>query len=145
MKHSPQRSTHEKNKVKFLLVMSLVLPAVYFGSVTEAAAYCIYNHTDRTIVVNQTYGGSELRSFSVTIKPGKDACCNWKTSDCNSEGKRTSTVKFNVKHGYKDVPYEEELYICKDFKIKAGGWLTVTGKGNDDPNVETSKCHAHFE
>ena len=100
-----------------------------FLMVEGAEAFCVYNKTNEQISVKQTSGGN----FSQSISPGERECCNWKEKSCNKEGKKDSTVRFDV---YYYVPFENKyrkVYICEDYPIKAGGWLTV----------ENGKCVAH--
>ena len=104
-----------------------------FLAVEGAEAFCVYNKTDTQITVRQTSGHKKTHGFSGTIDPGDNKCCNWQNSDCNKEGKKDSTVRFDV---YYYVPFENKyrkVYSCEDFPIKAGGWLTI----------ENGKCVAH--
>ena len=122
---------------KFNSVVAVLVFAVFavFLAVEGAEAFCIYNNTDAQISVEQTSGHKKTHGFVGRINPGDNKCCNWQNSDCNKEGKKDSTVRFGV--SYKFAGGELPQIICKDFPIKAGGWLTVEGS-----DVKY-KCVAH--
>jgi len=68
-----------------------------------------------------------FKAFRKKIPSGGNGCCNWQNKDCNPQGKRDSTVLFDV-HYLKD---NIRFVICEEFAIQAGGDLTVEGsKGN---------------
>lgn len=67
----------------------------------------------------------KLKGFSGTIKPGDNACCNYKNNDCNKGGKREKMLqaggywvfrdnpKFDrtsKKYGWRNPPYILESY-----------------------------------
>lgn len=116
-----------------LIFMALVLVIVpVFLTVGSAGAFCVYNKTDTMIYVRQTGGqktGFLDRGFQADLNPGGNGCCNWKNKDCNKSGDREGTVTFNA------GPYD--WWICENFPIKAGGWLTVEGAAGN------YKCVAH--
>ncbi len=112
-------------------IFCIVLTASCLLFVTELVSYafCVYNKTDAEIVATESKGGRGLSRFKATIEPGERSCCNWKNRDCNKEGKKDSIVEFEVEYiihlGQDNVTFKT---ICKDFPIKAGGWLEVVGK-----------------
>ena len=118
-----------------LIFAGLVFAALaLFLAVEGAEAFCVYNNMDGVIEVEQTSGHKKTHGFSGTIDPGDNKCCNWQNSDCNKKGKKDSTVRFDVSYssgaaGIRSAP----IFLCEDFPIKAGGWLTV----------ENGKCVAH--
>jgi len=120
------------------IFIGLVFMALTICSVVKGAdAFCVYNETDTAIRVVQSFGSKPLHEFVVVIEPDDDKCCNWKNEDCNTGGDRDSMVAFDV-----DSMSAEGWvtgHICKWFRIKAGGWLTVKGKKGK------YKCVAHFE
>ena len=128
---------------KFNSVVAVLVFAVFavFLAVEGAEAFCVYNNTDTVIYATQTSGGN----FSKSISPGEKECCNWKEISCNGvgsppkRGKRDSTVRFDVDYYTPYSPHYTKENCCKDFPIKAGGWLTVEGSGGN------YKCVAHFE
>jgi len=125
-----------KKKVNLLFAGLVLAGLAVFLAAEGAEAFCVYNNTDIVVEAKQTEGGN----FHKRVGNSKE-CCNWKEKSCNKGGKRDSIVKFDVYYKVSDnriVP--ETVYICKDFPIKAGGWLTVTGKKSDG-----YKCEAHFE
>ena len=121
-----------KRTRKTLAVVGLVLPALYFGTAGEAAAFCIHNWTDTEIAVKQVRGGTSMpfKGFSKSLKPGKKACCNWQTHDCNTKGTRHAKVKFDVWYFFpmgKGADRDGNVDVCTDFEIKANGRLVVHG------------------
>ncbi|OPY72590.1 MAG: hypothetical protein A4E64_02848 [Syntrophorhabdus sp. PtaU1.Bin058] len=114
----------------FAVLVLIILPA--FLTVDSAGAFCVYNKTDTKIYVHQTGGqktGFLDRGFEAELNPGDNGCCNWQDTDCNKSGDREGIVTFNV------GPYT--WWICENFPIKAGGWLTVEGSAGN------YKCVAH--
>jgi len=114
-----------------LVIAGLVLAGLaVFLTVEGAEAFCVYNYTDVSIQVNQTSGYKTGGGFSAEITPiqWQDCCGRWEP--CNEEGKVDSILRFNVEW-YK-TPMRGSLKttetICKDFPIKAGGWLNVKGE-----------------
>ena len=123
-------------KFNSVLVGLVFVVFAVFLMVEGAEAFCVYNNTDIVVEAEQTEGGNFHKRIG-----SNNECCNWKEKSCNKGGKRDSIVKFDVYYKISDhriVP--EKVFICKDFPIKAGGWLTVTGKKSDG-----YKCEAHFE
>jgi len=121
-----------KRTIKMLAVMALALPVLYFGSASEAGAFCIHNWTDTEIAVKQVHGGTSIpfKGFSKTIKAGEKACCNWRTHDCNTKGKEHAKVKFDVWYFFplgKGADQSGNVDACTDFEIKANGRLVVHG------------------
>ena len=108
-----------------LLVGLLLAPA------GPAQAFCIYNHSDTDLYVNEIEGGSFLRHFQNVVEAGGKACCNWKNKDCNEKGKRDSVLKFSACASIDSCP-------CREVEVKAGGWMDINGSGN---NIT---CTAHF-
>ena len=122
---------------KILTVMGLVLPVLYFGSVSDAAAFCIHNWTDTVIGAKQVHGGTDFpfKRFNHHIDPGEKSCCNWDTHDCNTQGGRGATVKFDIWFEY-PVPgapgaNKNFVVICDNFTIKANGKVVVHGHGGE--------------
>ena len=116
----------------FLAVTYLVLFVI---SATGAGAFCVYNKSNQEISVIEESGGKDCWGFcpwQANIKPGEHACCNWKDDKCNKEGKKDSMVSFSVPRAYEDGEY-----YCKSVSVRAGGWLTINGKGD---NIS---CTAH--
>jgi len=105
--------------MKTLLVVMMILGMGLLA--LDAEAFCFYNSTDIVIKVGQTGGGKEYRSFSAEIYRGDKGCCNWTNKDCNTEGKKDSTVVFKVRNR------KNGSFIC-DVTCPAGGWAVVTGK-----------------
>jgi len=118
------------------VLAGLVFVVVTFLVVGSAEAFCVYNNADRVVEVKQTEGGD----FKKRVGSERE-CCNWENKSCNKGGKRDSIIRFDVYYKVSDhriIP--EDVYICKDFPIKAGGWLTVTGNKKDG-----YKCEAHYQ
>ncbi len=113
-------------KIRFFV---LAILAVFLVGTANLSAFCIYNHTDTLIIVDEISGGRVLSHFNEYINPGKKSCCNWKNKGCNKKHKRDSKLKFKVSVGVKTVNGDATAYgdICKNI-IKAGGALVVTGK-----------------
>ena len=105
--------------------------------VEGADAFCVYNKTDIVITVRQTSGHKKTYGFGGDIALGDNKCCNWQNKDCNKEGKKDSTVKFDVNYIVGGAFSPITINICGDVPIKAGGWLTVEGS-----DVKY-KCVAH--
>lgn len=80
-----------------LTVMGLVVPVLYFGAMSDAAAYCIHNSTDTHISVEQMHGGTAtpFKKFKKDIKPGAKSCCNWGTHDCNTKGGKSASATWS--------------------------------------------------
>ena len=114
-------------KVNSVFAVLVFAGFALFLAVEGADAFCVYNDTtDRIIQVEQVSGGKEGKQFKAKLTgTGEKSCCNWQNKDCNKEGKRDSTVTFNVYLG----DYWQKNFICTNFPIKAGGWLTVEGSG----------------
>ena len=145
-----------KHTNKIMTVMGLVLSAIYFGFVTGANAFCVYNDTRaRTLWVLQVQGGSydphpyprmrdeygddriswanEIhfsKQFNVMIKPNSKKCCNWKNSSCNKVGKRTSEVRFLVGNDIERKFDDTRSLSCYSNKIMAGGYLKIKKNPN---------------
>ncbi len=123
-------------KKKLLLIFMGAIVSFAF-SVNTSYAFCVYNKTDKIIYVDESSGGrnSSVSFASGVLQPGEKKCCNWKNKDCNVKGKRDSLVGFDVE--YVDgtpapSPFRPKTYsICKNFKIKAGGALVVSGKNKN--------------
>ena len=122
-------------KVNLIFVGLVFIALTAFLMVDGAEAFCIYNRTnDIVIKVKQTGGGadpSQLVGFKAKINPGEKACCNWKNFDCNTEGKRDSTVAFVITY----ANWENET-IC-GISIPAGGYVEVKGKNG------AYRCEGH--
>jgi len=108
--------------MKTLLVVMMVLGMGFFAVNTEA--FCIYNRSDIKFFIWQAGGGTDVapKQFRVDINPGGKECCNWKNKDCNKEGKRDSTLVFNVE---KKAGDNKNICIVT---IPAGGYVEVKGK-----------------
>jgi hypothetical protein len=122
-----------KKKVSLVFATLVFVMLAAFLAVEGAEAFCIYNKADISIIVDQTSGGD----FRKPISMGDSECCNWQNKSCNEGGKKDSIVKFNVTDMNKGVFFTGG--ICKDFPIKAGGWLTVRGSGGN------YTCEAHYQ
>ena len=110
--------------------------AIFLCLTAEGAdAFCVYNNTDLEFQVQETHGGKKFKEFIKRINPGDHACCNWKNKDCNTKGKKDSTVKFLVAFTQVDM-----INVCVDVPVKAGGWLSVTGN-----KKHGYKCEAYFD
>jgi len=127
---------NKKVQSVFMAVVFAVLTA--FPMVERADAFCVYNNTNGALKVEQTSGGdfsAGATFYSPSIYPGEKKCCNWQTKSCNNEGGRESIVRF-------DAWFEDGVkknYSCRNFPIKAGGWLTVEGTMGGK-----CTCTAHF-
>jgi len=110
-----------KKKVNLVLAGLVLAGLAVFLTVEGAEAFCVYNNTDTLISVYQTGGHKTGRGFHKRIARGENECCNWSAKDCNKEGEKDSIVKFTVSDVNQDLP------ICYNVAIQAGGWLTVEG------------------
>ncbi|MBF2018001.1 MAG: hypothetical protein IGS23_22965 [Rivularia sp. T60_A2020_040] len=63
---------------------------------SPAHAFCIYNKTPFTVDALQWGGETEFKGMKKSIKPGKNACCNWKNKGCNRSKKRDSLLRFKI-------------------------------------------------
>jgi len=125
-----------KKKVNLVIAGLVLAGLAVFLAAEGAEAFCVYNNTDvhdalgisRRPVVEalQKEGGG----FYKRIGSSERGCCNWQEKSCNRGGKIDSIVKIDVYYK-QGMILSETVYICKDFPIQAGGWLTVEGsKGN---------------
>ncbi len=120
------------------LANAIICTAVFFCLITgaKAAAFCVFNHSDKKIQVIQESGGSDCWGFcpwQADIASGDKSCCNWQDSKCNKEGEKDSIVTFSV-----PALYEDNAYYCRSVKVKAGGWLSIHGSG------QNITCVAHY-
>jgi hypothetical protein len=119
-------------KVNLIFAGLVFIALTAFLAVDCAEAFCIYNRTDDIVIkVKQTGGQATFGVFKETINPGEHACCNWKNFDCNTEGKRDSTVAFVITY----ANWENDT-IC-GISIPAGGYVEVKGKNG------VYRCEAH--
>lgn len=70
------------------------------GAALPAQAFCIHNELkDRQVTLQQEehpdYQRNDRR-FKATLKPGANACCEFKNLDCNPNGRQNSLVGFDV-------------------------------------------------
>ncbi len=111
---------------KKLFILTFLM--VFLTGAINLSAFCVYNNSDKLIIVYQVSGGSFFGDFQSELKPGKKACCNWKNKSCNKKKKRSSKVKFKIV--YKKYTSKDSAHlvtICRK-TIKAGGELVVNGK-----------------
>jgi len=120
----------------FSFLLALFIAVLSIAGYTYG--FCVYNKTSVEIEVTQTAGNRTQRGFWARIEPGKHACCNWKNKDCNTGGKRDSIVKFTVtRNDIGGINWYKT--VCRDFPVKAGGWLEVKKVGDN------YFCEAHFK
>jgi hypothetical protein len=141
--------------------MALALAGAMFGlglvSAVPANAFCVYNKTSVDIFFVQQISNSHLnklgKGFANVVKPGKNACCNWKNSDCNPDGKRTSTVEFLTElrpsGGTVNCGVGKSiagLYQTKNpnVPVQAGGWIQVEGNPSFNRNKPRSKSNPQW-
>ena len=114
-----------KGKMNLFLAGLVLTVLGVFLMVEGAEAFCVYNKTDGQIEAVQISGGKFGRSFRQVIAPGDRECCSWKEKSCNKEGKKDSTVTFDV---FYDHPGSQFLsQVCNKFPIRADGQMTVIG------------------
>ncbi|PKN33254.1 MAG: hypothetical protein CVU61_14140 [Deltaproteobacteria bacterium HGW-Deltaproteobacteria-19] len=122
-------------KKKAVLFAVWIVSAIFLCLTAEGAdAFCVYNNTDKEFNAAECHGGKTAKGFEKNLKPGDHACCNWENKDCNEKGKKDSIVAFNVMFTQVDMDN-----ACLDFPVKAGGWLSVSGKNG------RYKCEAYFD
>ncbi len=117
--------------MKRKLILSFI--SILLLASSNLFGFCVYNNTDVDIKAKQVSGGVIFKSFKkeITHYDGYNkACCNWKNHDCNKEGKRDSIVSFDIYRYSQDI-YDHWKIICKDVKIKAGGYIVVEGKNGN--------------
>jgi hypothetical protein len=125
-----------KGKRGFIFPGLVLAAATVFLAAEGAEAFCVYNKTDKKIIVNQIEGQKNNRvRFYNEINSGDNKCCHWSNKDCNRKGKKDSTLKFTVTV-IKDSWHAP--HVCQNFAIKAGGWLTVRGTDGH------YNCEAHY-
>ena len=83
--------------------MSRILPllaAVLAFAAADARAFCVFNELkDKSLTVVQEEHPDWKRQdarFQKTIKPGTSACCEYKSLDCNPNGRQNSLVGLAV-------------------------------------------------
>ena len=86
--------------------------------------------------VSRTLGGHVWRDlhafkdFHKSLKPGEKACCNWRTHDGNTEGKKYAKVKLAAWYFLpmaKNAVRDGNVDICTGFETKANGMLVIHG------------------
>ncbi|MFO8239887.1 MAG: hypothetical protein R6T90_02695, partial [Dissulfuribacterales bacterium] len=123
--------------MKTILMTAIIFLGCVMAFHQEALAFCIYNHADTTIHVTQKSGHSIFKGFNADIVPGDKNCCQWEDKDCNKHGHKDSPVSFNISHPEAHLE-PVNVPVCKNFGIKAGGWITVTGSKDE------YSCNAHY-
>ncbi|MFT7572710.1 MAG: hypothetical protein ACI9JL_003764 [Paracoccaceae bacterium] len=109
-----------------LAIALIAITYLQIGGAQKAEAFCIYNHSqsNRSFEVIQVEGrASAFTAFRGHISPGKNQCCNWKTNDCNTSGKRDGKVRFVVRYSH-----EKNHPGRRYFTISAGGSMTCLAR-----------------
>jgi len=107
-----------------------------FLAAEGAEAFCVYNGTDTEIHFEQTSGGNFYQHIS---SGGERKCCDWTDTTCNKEGGRQGIVKFDVSY----IKFGgDTIYIWKDYKIRAKGYLKVIVSEEGDKG--NYKCRGSF-
>jgi hypothetical protein len=145
-----------KRTSKIITVMGLVLSAVYFGSVTVAEAFCVYNDAPEKMWV---WGERCPGCFDGSIgakakgKKHKKKCCPGGESGCRGEtwiswkgdtdGTKPSPSLFSKCTGDRSVPraaiYEAQEYAALWYcpkEVPAHGWVVIKGKKGDICHVK---------
>ena len=113
----------------FFINLTLIL-TVTFGIAAISHAYCVKNKTDKQIIAYQNSGYLKKYNTLVayTLNPNDKGCCSWREGKCNISRKKDTLLDFTVVYTIKKDNVLTPIIICKYFKIKADGVLSVVGK-----------------
>ena len=136
----------EANKTGSLHMIRYALGLAALVLSTHAAAFCVYNHSDKEVEFRQdSASGIPFKGFSKTVEPGGKACCNWKNRDCNMIGGQKAPLgMFTHVKGEKGLMGTQKIYGCgvpangsgggpKVVRHEAGGWIEVYGGKGGKP------------
>lgn len=111
--------------------MAAIAIGILVGCYAQPAfPFCIYNNSDIKIKAWVDPG-----DFSKEIKPGQKECCNWKNTDCNPKGKRTSTLQLWIDSKDKDSHFSAIL------PLKAGGYAKIKQKSRKNLGVDRKNLY----
>lgn len=119
---------------------------------TFAHAFCVYNHSDQTMFVQQVGPHAPVNGFAKSIAPGGQACCNWQDKSCNPAGGQDTMLEIDTETGNTGpvVGQQPGNWWCGhaptsvldsnqwNYDVPAAGWVDIV-KTSSKPTQATTR------
>ncbi len=118
-----------------------------------AHAFCVNNHTDQSMFVEQVGPHSPARGLKATIPPNGQACCNWQDTTCNPGASQSAMLEiatFTENQG-PVVGNQPSNWRCGhaptsitdssqwNYNVPASGWVDILKPPPAPPETETQR------